>query len=263
MHPAEVVAFRAALFIKYYDMQNRRRYPKRGLHGEVVLQIALRVLRGEVAPGAAFPNADDLSSELQVSRTSVREAIKVLAAKGLLESRPKTGTRVRPRGHWNWLDPDVLAWQYEAEPDGRFLRNVTEVRQVIEPAAAGLAASRATDTEIAGLEAAYRQMQLTVRDVEAFIAADLHFHLAILTACHNELLDQMSSAIGTGLTASGTVTNQVTGAAAASLPLHQAVVHAIAQHDAEAARGAMRDLVDQAAVDIDQAIRAGSGTKTA
>jgi DNA-binding FadR family transcriptional regulator len=244
-------------------MQNRRRYPTRGLHGEVVQQIAQRVLRGEVAPGDAFPNADDLSAELQVSRTSVREAIKVLAAKGLLESRPKTGTRVRPRSHWNWLDPDVLAWQFETEPDQHFLRNVTEVRQVIEPAAAGLAAARATDTEIAGLEAAYREMQLTVRNVESFLAADLHFHLAILSACHNEVLDQMSSAIGTGLTASGSVTNQVTGAAAASLPLHQAVFHAIAQHDVEAARAAMRDLVDQAAVDIEQAVRAETGTKTA
>ena len=244
-------------------MQNRRGYPKRGLHGEVVHRIALRILRGEVAPGATFPNADDLSTELQVSRTSVREAIKVLAAKGLLESRPKTGTRVRPRSYWSWLDPDVLAWQYEAEPDEHFLRNVTEVRQVIEPAAASLAAARATDTEITGLEAAYKQMQLTVRDFEDFLAADLHFHTAILAACHNELLDQMSSAIGTGLTASGTVTNQVTGAAAASLPLHHAVYQAIAQHDVEAARTAMRDLVDQAAVDIDQAIRADAGTKTA
>jgi GntR family transcriptional regulator, galactonate operon transcriptional repressor len=244
-------------------MQNRRGYPKRGLHGEVVHRIALRILRGEVAPGAAFPNAADLSTELQVSRTSVREAIKVLAAKGLLESRPKTGTRVRPRSHWSWLDADVLAWQYEAEPDEQFLKNATEIRQVIEPAAAGLAAARATDAEIAGLEDAYRQMQLTVRDIESFLAADLHFHIAILTACHNELLDQMSSAIGTGLSASGTVTNQVPGAAAASLPLHHAVFQAIARRDVEAARAAMRDLVDRAASDIDQMTRAVAGMKTA
>src|SRR3989442_3219555 len=106
-----------------------RSYPQRGLHGEVVESIALRILRGDLRPGQTLPNADALSVEMQVSRTLIREAIKVLAAKGLLESRPKTGTRVRSRSDWSLLDPDVMAWTYQAKPDVQFLRNLTEVRR--------------------------------------------------------------------------------------------------------------------------------------
>ncbi|MGH8432151.1 MAG: FadR/GntR family transcriptional regulator, partial [Solimonas sp.] len=82
------------------------------LHGMVLNQIGQRILRGDLTPGDALPNADDWSAAEGVSRTVLREALKVLAGKGLVESRPKTGTRVRPRSHWNFLDPDVLAWRY-------------------------------------------------------------------------------------------------------------------------------------------------------
>ena len=129
-------------------------YPRGGLHGQIVHSIGRRILRGEIQPGEVLP----LDSALPASRTVQREAIKVLAAKGLVESRPKTGTRVRPRQSWNLLDPDVLAWQREGAPPAAFLRKLTEVRGVVEPAAAELAGERASGRELAAIEEAYRDM---------------------------------------------------------------------------------------------------------
>src|SRR5207245_6372884 len=115
-------------------------------------------------------------------RTVVREAGKVLAAKGLVESRPKTGTRVRPRDAWNLLDPDVLAWQQDGAVDDALLRKLTEVRRIIEPAAAELAAARADAQDVAALEDAFQQMEHTAQaragtEFEAFVQADMRLHL--------------------------------------------------------------------------------------
>ena len=137
------------------DMTKGQMYPRRGLHGEFVHRIGVQILRGDLQPGDALPGEDELSGEYAVSRTVLREAVKVLAAKGLVEARPKTGTRVRPRSKWNLLDPDVLAWRFEASPDGDFFRNIVELRRIVEPEAARLAAERATDEEIAELEGAF------------------------------------------------------------------------------------------------------------
>src|SRR6187399_3464470 len=123
-------------------MIKRRTYPRRGLHGAVVHEIGVRIVDGQLQPGETLPDNGFLG-EPDVSRTVVREAIKVLAAKGLVESRPKTGTRVRAPESWNLLDPDVLAWQQEGTPQPVFLRKLTEVRLIVEPAAAELAAQRA------------------------------------------------------------------------------------------------------------------------
>ncbi len=120
--------------------QPNRTYSRRSLHGQVANEIAQRIMSGEFAPGTILPNEADFSVKLKVSRTALREAIKVLAAKGLVESRPKIGTRIRPRDHWNMLDPDVLAWQFASDDVARFADDLFEVRQIIEPAAAALAA---------------------------------------------------------------------------------------------------------------------------
>src|SRR5207247_9937865 len=117
-------------------MRKARTYPRRGLHGAVVHDIGLRIVRGELEADDPLPTEDELSGELSVSRTVLREAIKVLAAKRLVESRPKTGTRVQQRSEWNLLDPDVLAWQLAAGPGRRFLEDTLEARRLIGPAAA-------------------------------------------------------------------------------------------------------------------------------
>src|ERR687887_1744910 len=141
-------------------MTKRRTYPRRGLHGAVVHEIGVRILDGELKPGDTLPDNGSLT-ESEVSRTVVREAIKVLAAKGLVESRPKTGTRVRRREDWNLLDPDVLAWLQDDDVSEEMLRKLTEVRRIIEPAAAELAAARAGAREIAAMQNAFVQMEMS------------------------------------------------------------------------------------------------------
>src|SRR5438034_2683712 len=145
---------RMALPIRF----ERSQYPEQSLHGRIVHAIGRRILSGDLRPGDLLPAEPDLGA----SRTVVREAVKVLAAKGLVESRPKTGTRVRPRDAWNLLDPDVLTWQQDgAAASEELLRKLTEVRRIIEPAAAELAAARADAADIAALERALEAMEAT------------------------------------------------------------------------------------------------------
>jgi DNA-binding FadR family transcriptional regulator len=132
-------------------MLRARRYPRRGAHGETVYEIGRRIVGGELKPGDLLPEGE-LIAELDISRTVLREAIKVLGAKGLVEARPRIGTKVSPRSHWRLMDPDVLAWQTEYGFDELFLRNLAEVRSLIEPGAARLAAERASEEEIAILD---------------------------------------------------------------------------------------------------------------
>ena len=110
---------------------------RRNLCGQVVYDLGCRILAGEVKPGDPLPQEWTLCDQMGVSRTVVREAIKSLAAKGLVESRAKRGTIVRPARVWNYLDPEVLDWQARADVDGRHLFHLTELRQTIEPPAAG------------------------------------------------------------------------------------------------------------------------------
>jgi DNA-binding FadR family transcriptional regulator len=205
---------------------------------------------GELKPGDLLPEAE-LIAELNISRTVLREAIKVLGAKGLVEARPRIGTRVSARNYWRLMDPDLLAWQTETGLDELFLRNLAEVRYFIEPAAARLAAERASEEEIATLEGAYEQMEAHVVHSEAFIAADMQFHFVILAACHNEILEQLSAAIGEALEISRKVTIEL-GSSEASLPLHKAVIEAIRKRDADAADNAMRKLIEFVQSDVDR-----------
>ncbi len=231
-----------------------RTYPRRGLHGAVVHDIGLRILRGDLRPGDPLPTEEELSGELSVSRTVFREAVKVLAAKRLVESRPKTGTRVRPRRDWNLLDPDVLAWRLEANPDRRFFDDVVELRRTVEPFAAHLAAERATVGEIELLEEVFREMELAADDPEAYLEPDVRFHALILEACHNELLEQMASimrAVFRGLFAK----TGAMGSLGQATSLHGAIVEAIRGRDGQAAERAMLVLIDDTARKLERALR--------
>lgn len=232
-------------------MLSARLYPRRGAHGETVYEIGRRIVSGELQTGDLLPEGE-LIADLDISRTVLREAIKVLGAKGLVEARPRTGTKVSPRSHWRLMDPDVLAWQTEYGLDEMFLRNLVEVRSFIEPGAARLAAERATEEEIEILDKAYKQMEAHVVNSEAFIAADMQFHFVILTACHNEILEQMSSAIGEALEISRKVTVELPGSSEFHLPLHEAVVEAIRRRDADAAENAMKRLIEVVQSDIER-----------
>jgi GntR family galactonate operon transcriptional repressor len=217
----------------------------------VVDKLGLRIVTGDLRPEQILPNESELSTELDVSRTVVREAIKVLAAKGLVEARPKTGTRVMPRVSWNLIDADVLDWQLEADPDEAFFRNLSEVRLVIEPAAAALAAERRTDIESSRLSALVEELDRVVDDVEAYVGVDLALHTAILDATHNELLTRTTDTIATALRASRAITIHRPGGPGSAMALHRAVVRAIVTGDREAARSSMTELVTEARHDLE------------
>ena len=170
----------------------------------------------------------------------VREAVKTLAAKGLLEARPRIGTRVLEPTHWNLLDLDVLGWRYATMPRTQFFRELFEIRRMIEPNAAALAAERATDEEIAALDAAYAAMQAADHSSDAAIDADLRFHRAVLACSHNELLVQMGGVIAVGLLVSFRISSHSYGH---SLSKHGDVLEAIRRHAPDEARAAMERLL--------------------
>jgi DNA-binding FadR family transcriptional regulator len=235
-------------------MTSGRTYPRRGLHGAVVHDIGVRILRGELKPGALLPAEDRLVDEPGVSRTVVREAIKVLAAKRLVESRPKTGTRVRPRSDWNLVDPDVLAWQLEAGPTRKFLEDALELRQLIEPAAARLAAGRASDEDVAALEEAYAAMS-EAKEIDEWIEPDVHFHSILIRAARNELLEGLSPIVGAMLRMLFMVSSRLPQAFARALPLHWAIVDAIRAHDPDGAEEATLRLLADTARNTKQALK--------
>lgn len=225
-------------------------YPRRGLHGEVVHTIGLQIVGGTLQPGDPLPPEDELTADLAVSRTVLREAVRVLAAKGLVEARPKVGTRVRARNEWNILDPDVLSWRAEASNDSRLYEETTEVRLAIEPLAARLAATRATDDEAAGIAEAYGAMEAGVADQVAYLAADLRFHDRILAASHNELLGHLGVVLRAVLRTTFELTTTPARSRRRALPLHKAISDMIADRDEDGAEIATRALIADTAADI-------------
>jgi len=168
---------------------------KRNLFGQVLEGLGSRIVRGELQPGQTLPETE-LCRDLGASRTVVREVLKTLSAKGLVDTRTRTGTRVLEATHWNLLDLDVLGWRYAAMPRVQFFRELFELRRMIEPNAAALAAERATAPDIKAIADAYADMQKAPHESQSAIDADLSFHRAVLSAAHNELLTQMAGVIG-------------------------------------------------------------------
>lgn len=222
-------------------------YARRGVHGQTVEAIARRILTGEIPAGATL-NIVALQEEFDVSLTALREALKVLSAKGIVDARQKRGTFVRPRADWNLLDGDVIRWQFAEGADQRLLDQLHEVRAIIEPAAARLAASRATEDDVAALDRALTEMA----EADGDPAADLAFHRALLAATHNELLERMEVVMETGLAERDRL---VHGGAAHDdpVPSHRAVVDALRERDESAAETAMRELLDKAVRDVEKA----------
>jgi DNA-binding FadR family transcriptional regulator len=213
---------------------------KRNLFAHVVETIGSRIVRGELRPGDPFPNEADLGREFTASRSVIREAVKSLAAKGLLESRTRTGIRVLPPIHWNLLDVAVLGWRYAAMPRKQFFRELFEIRRMIEPEAAALAAERGSATECAEIVAALAAMEAAEVGGDTAIEADLRFHRGILTAAHNDLLLQMGNLIGVGLVTSYRISRDPYSV---FLVRHREVAEAIERRRPPAARAAMERLL--------------------
>jgi DNA-binding FadR family transcriptional regulator len=223
---------------------------RESLHDKVVRHLALRIIAGDFT---TLPNEADLGKELEVSRSILRESIKVLAAKGLVEVGP-TGTRVRPREDWNLLDPRLLEWISEHGHDEDFFGNLCELRIAFEPKVAELAAQRATPADIERIQAAWEEM-VSSTDRETYNAADLRFHQAVLTACHNELLLQVGSFTRIFLRMSFTFTSGTPEHFSTSLPLHEKVLLAIRKRDADAARRHMEQVIGTATTQINRLLK--------
>ncbi|OYY91308.1 MAG: GntR family transcriptional regulator [Sphingomonas sp. 28-66-16] len=225
--------------------------PSLRIHGVIAHDIGIEIVSGARRPGEVFGGEIEASEALGVSRTAYREAIRILAAKGLVESKPKAGTRVTPRPRWNLLDPDILAWMFEGEPEPGFILDLFELRTVIEPAAAAFAACRRSDADLAMMESALEAMgRLGLAGVEGQ-AADQRFHRIILTAAGNEPLASLASTVGAAVRWTTLFKQRTRALPRDPLPDHVAVYQAIAEQDEAAARAAMGELLRLALADME------------
>jgi DNA-binding FadR family transcriptional regulator len=213
---------------------------KRNLFAHVADELGARIVRGDIKPGGTFPIEAALGAEFGASRSVIREVVKSLAAKGLLESRTRTGIRVLPESRWNLFDTDVLEWRYTAMAPEAFFKELFEIRRMIEPEAASMAAQRGSDAEIAAIGTAYELMERAESGSDEGIEADLGFHRGILAAAHNPLLHQMASLIGVGLLVSYRISSDPFSV---FLGKHKDVLTAIRKRKPEAAKKAMDQLL--------------------
>jgi len=222
----------------------------RKLYEHVEEAIGLRIIKGEYQPADTLPNEEALCAEFGVSRGVIREAVKVLHKKGLVQPRPKIGTQIQPQSHWNLFDADVLVWKLAGGDQISFLRKVTEVRGIIESEAARFSAERASEEEVADIQRCYRQLTDTFEggasfDYGAYLEADMAFHAAILEASHNELLAQIGRTMRRAIQTARQADVHEVDVLAASMPFHAAIVKAIQRKDPKGAHRASRRMFDQ------------------
>ncbi len=220
------------------------------LHGRVVDAIGKSILSGEHSPGSVLPTEAVLCSTLGVSRTALREALRVLAAKGLVAARPKIGTVVRPFTAWNYLDADVLAWRLQGSDAEQVIAELYELRHLIEPMAASLAAGRATGADLDDMRHAFQAMEGAGDDGERIIEPDVKFHMTIICASGNKLFGSLAHAIGAALETSFRIVSTTPRGHRHSVPAHKKVMDAIVEGDAVAARLAMQKLIENAQDDV-------------
>ena len=233
----------------------------RSLHHQVIQELGRLIVSGELGVGQNLPREEILAERMSVSRTALREAMKVLSSKGLIESRQKTGTRVREEAHWNQLDADVLAWRCASMPTESFVDKLAEMREIIEPAAAVTAARRRTDEQLATIESAYEAMA-AAEDLDAWAAADLSFHEAVLQATNNELLTSLFSVIESALGTYFVLSARNSANFKNALPQHFKVYEAIRRRQPEVARQAMLKMVSDSRSNIKRQ-QTARGAKTA
>jgi len=223
------------------------------LHFKLAQSIGEKILGGVYAPGTLLPNEAEWCRIYGVSRTAVREAIKVLNAKGLLVSRPKVGSRVEPRNRWNMLDRDVLAWYCQAGDKREMLMSIQEVRRVLEPEVAALAAGKCKPAQLELLKQALEDMR-TAETPAATAEPDVRFHLAVLAAANNELLAPFGVLIESALKNLFDYTSVRGREPEYVIPLHRNILTAISRGNPEAARRAVRALLK----DTDTILAAGA-----
>jgi len=226
----------------------------KNVHGHTLDLLGEAIVGGRYPAGQSIPPEPLLCEELGVSRTVVREAVKSLVAKGLLVTGPKLGTRVLPEDGWNWFDPEVVRWKSRMGLTREFLRDLQELRRVVEPAGVRLAAERATAQDLAEIETAYAGMKNAIEQGGDYVSNDLRFHQGLLRACHNRMVVQMSKALGALLRTSFEISTSRPDGPASSLPLHRAVLDAVIARQPAKAERACLVLIDGAQEDIEQVL---------
>lgn len=236
-------------------MAKRSEEPSLRIHQAVARDLGIAILTGRYKPGEAFAGEIECSEQLKISRTAYREAVRILTAKGFIESRPKAGTKVTPRRRWNFLDPDVLAWMFSGRPDEAFIRDLFELRGVIEPAAAAFAAERRTQAQLEEMSEALDQMARFTLASAKGRAADQRFHRTILVAARNEALAALASSVESAVGWTTKFKQRNNALPRDPMPDHIKVYKAIAAKDANKARKAMNALVQMALADMKVAPR--------
>lgn len=232
------------------ESQPRRSYQDDGVHGRLVRELGSRIVDGALSPGDPLPTESELVAELGTSRSAVREATKVLTAKGLVLPRRKVGTVVQPESEWSLLDPDVLGWRYEGDPSAGQLDDLAGLRVALEPEAARLAATARTKAAVRPIREAYERMTETLGDPDAFIGHDLEFHRAVVDAGGNQLLVHLNQLMSVAYAAARQVHTRNIRRNRRTLPDHLVVLEAIESRDPDEAARLMRELVRGAQHDI-------------
>lgn len=230
--------------------------PARNVHDYLASRLGREIVGGVYRPGDQLPTEMELRDQLSVSRTALREAYRVLGAKGLIVSRQNVGTRVRPRSEWNMLDPDVLSWHLDAGPSEQFIIDLFDLRQMIEPSAAARAALMGDREAIAEIESAFSDMTRSKDGSGDLIGADVRFHQAIIAATHNPLIEALGVHIHAALV--GSFKLGWPAAATMSdirLAQHREILDAILARQPEEARHRTTLLLEISMDDVRRALR--------
>lgn len=217
----------------------------------VARTLGIAIATGHRAPGEVLPTEVELATEFGLSRSVIREALRTLAAKGLIESRPKAGTRVRARGAWQLLDPELLGWMFEGAPPLGFVRSLFELRMIIEPAAAEIAAGKRTSAHVAGLEKALLTMSKHGLATAEGQAGDQEFHRILLEGTANELLVTLSAGIMAAVRWTTIFKYRTTRHPRDPITQHRILFEAIGRSDGAGAREATAKLIRQAQRDTE------------
>ncbi|RVJ00198.1 FadR family transcriptional regulator [Sinorhizobium meliloti] len=222
---------------------------------DVTRAIAAEICGDDYPAGSFLPRENDLCERYGVSRTVIRESLKILESKGLVRGRSRVGTVVCSKDEWNILDQQVLEWIGDRIFQFDLLNCILEARRAIEPIAAELAAARATVQEIAAIERAWQQMRDADGDIVKFTAADVAFHESLLKASHNQVFQQLASIIQAGLKFSLQASNEAADTCGDAVEIHRQLVEALRMRDTAAARACSCQLLDLAARDLAVAVR--------
>ena len=200
---------------------------QRNLTQQLVQDLGVAVVQGKYRVRGSVPSEADICKQYGVSRSATREAVKMLAAKGLLTSRPRQGIRVLPEDSWNMFDSDVLQWLLQSRPSRELLADFSEMRHGIEPEAAALAARSATPEAVREIEVAYKRMEAAEMGFDDALDSDIAFHVAILSASGNRFYRQMSAFVETALRVSIRFTNAIKGVTGPDVAAHGEILKAI------------------------------------